>query len=64
MGPAHDRFRKTHVFQVEIQSGLTTCAVAPMAVWSGTAVSYLNSAYTQRNLSFRKLHPRSLLERR
>ncbi len=45
------------------QSGLTILAVARIAVWSGTAVSYSDPAYINRT-AFRKLHPRSLLERR
>jgi hypothetical protein len=45
------------------QDGLTILAEARIVVWSGTAVSYRASAYTPRK-DFRKLHPRSLLERR
>ena len=48
--PVHGRLRKTLVLQVEIRNGLTTLAVARIVVWSGTAVSYLLSVYTQRNL--------------
>jgi len=62
--PVHGRLRKTLVLSVEIRIGLTMLAEAAMAVWSGTTVSYRRTLYTQAHLCFRKLHPRSLLERR
>jgi hypothetical protein len=55
---------KLHMLQVEIRIELTTQAEARIAVWSGTAVPYSLPRVHSTGSWFRKLHPRSLLERR
>jgi hypothetical protein len=63
-GPAHGYFGKTVDLQVEIQSGLAALAEARTTVveWNG----YLLLARVVHSDApcFRRLHPRSLLERR
>ena len=73
MRQAHGLFRKLEELQVEIGSGLPAKRALPKTevlvgtcltgAWSGTAVSYLILC-TLTEIVFRKLHPRSLLERR
>ena len=57
-------WEKLHILQVEIRIELTVQAEAQTAVWSGTAAPYSLPRVHSTGSWFRKLHPRSLLERR
>ena len=73
MRQAHGLFGKLEELQGEIGSGLPERRALPKTevldgtnltgAWSGTAASYL-ILRTLTEIVFRKLHPRSLLERR
>ena len=64
MSPAHGRFRKTRDPQVEIRSVLTRSPEGLRVVVEWNGYFLLTRAVHSGALGFRKLHPRSLLERR